>query len=68
MWTVVNVPVPLELLQDAMWAHHVLWKWSLSSVEFRCRNSERMAYHFHDILMAIIIKEMLSQKKLPNTK
>ena len=65
MGNVIHVPIPEELIQDALAAHHIQQKWSLSSIEHRCRDAERRAYHFHDILMQIIIKEMIAQKHIP---
>lgn len=64
----MKIEIPNSLIQEALESHFIQDRWTIKSTEGRSREVERRAYHFHEIVMGLIINEYRRQKLLPYNK
>ena len=63
-----TIDIPVEIVQSILDCPTILMPWSISGIEWRCRDTERIQYEVAEIVCSLILKEFNKQKRLTYNK
>lgn len=64
----LKINIPDQIVDDCIRAHYTQMTWSMWPVDARSTSVERLENHIGEIVSAIIIKEVIHQRRLPLSK
>lgn len=61
----VSIDIPIKLIQEAIDAGVIQTYWNVKSSDLRWNEVQRREYHFSQLVISIIIRELEKQRRLP---
>lgn len=61
----LTIEIPIKLIQEAIDAGVIQTHWNAKSSDLRWNEVQRREYHFSQLVISIIIRELEKQRRLP---